>query len=99
MTTAAAAAPVIGSVEEPVSARLPPFVVVPSSPVDDDPPAEPSEPLVELPVEPVDPPPVTSSVMSALSLALLGSNGRASVLSATEPLAPATRLSIFSSKV
>lgn len=40
-----------GSVEEPVSARLPPFVVVPSPPVDDDPPPGPPEPLVELPVE------------------------------------------------
>jgi hypothetical protein len=48
VTTAAAAAAVIGSVEEPVSARLPPFVVVPSSPVDDGPPVEPAEPSVEL---------------------------------------------------
>jgi len=120
VATAARAAAVIGSAEEPVAGRWPPFAVVPAPPVDDDPaddspeppvelpapPAEPPEPLVdplvdppeplvEPPVEPVDPPPVTSSVMSALSLALLGSNGRGSVLSATEPLACATRLSIF----
>ncbi|MCX4734511.1 hypothetical protein OG611_26915 [Streptomyces sp. NBC_01363] len=61
VATAAAAAPVIGSVEEPVSARVPPFVVVPSSPAVDDPPAEPPETLAEPPVEPVGSPPVTSS--------------------------------------
>lgn len=79
-------------VEPPVEPE-PPVDEVPEPPVDE---VEPSPPVE--PVPPVEPPPVTSSVMAAVSFALFLSNGRDSVSSITEPLAPDTTLLIFSVK-
>ncbi|WP_037763793.1 hypothetical protein [Streptomyces sp. 142MFCol3.1] len=71
----------------------------PEPPAEDEP-SPPVEPLppVEPPVPPVEPLPATARVMAALSFFLFSSNGRAGPSSATEPLAPATALVIFSSK-